>query len=194
MTLRWLGAAAGAGGAFAYQSYVRGVLDDGLLAFFRRSPALARVVATVVDVWVEANAELLERLAKDLGDIEARLGVGVSSDGVVAGLEAGQSDPHHRGRSVALLSFASGGGVVYKPRDVTAEAAFHDFVAWCNAHGGPLDLVAPRVLGRSGYGWVERVEPRPLSDAGAAGRAIAAPERCSRSSTSSAGPMRTKRT
>jgi len=163
MALRWLGARDR--GDAAYRAFVRCTLADGLLGFFHRYPALARAIATMVDVWAESSAEALGRLSRYIGETDP-----LACDGVVTSLVAGHSDPHARGRTVMLFSLASGVNLVYKPRDVSAEAAFHSFITWCNEMRAPIDLAAPRVDCRSGYGWVERVEQKPLCDAAAARR------------------------
>jgi type 2 lantibiotic biosynthesis protein LanM len=111
------------------------------------------------------------RLRECLGDgPEQRNGSGPAAEVVTHWIEAGLSDPHHRGRTVVRVSLANGLHLIYKPRDVTAEAALHHLLTWCNTSGAPLDLVAPRVLCRSGYGWVECVQPQPLSNASDAAR------------------------
>lgn len=72
-------------------------------------------------------------------------------------VRSGLSDPHDGGRTVAIVHFASGLRVVYKPRAVGLEAAFHHLVAWWNERAGPLTLFAPRVIDRGAYGWMEFV-------------------------------------
>lgn len=56
------------------------------------------------------------------------------------------------------VSLASGRRLIYKPRSVGAEAWWRALVDALPE----LDLVAPRVLARSGYGWVEAIRAVPL--------------------------------
>ena len=48
------------------------------------------------------------------------------------------SDPHRGRRSVLALTFASGRKLVYKPKDMGTEAAYHRLLAWLNERGAPL--------------------------------------------------------
>lgn len=68
------------------------------------------------------------------------------------------------------MRFASGLRVVYKPRAVGLEAAFHHLVAWWNERAGPLTLFAPRVIDRGAYGWMEFVTHEACADRAAARR------------------------
>jgi class II lanthipeptide synthase len=111
---------------------------------------------------VTPHEELLARLALDRRAIEA--------GGEVVEVRSGLSDPHDGGRTVALVRFESGLRVVYKPRPLGLEAAFHRFVTWWNRQAGRPALFAPRVLDRGDYGWMEFVAHEGCADREAAGR------------------------
>lgn len=113
--------------------------------------------------------ELRRRLARDRRLIARSLGDGRPL-GRVLEVVRGLSDPHDGGRTVAILRFASGLRVVYKPRSVGLEAAFCRFVAWWNERAGRLALFAPRVLERGDYGWMAFVAHEGCPDREAAGR------------------------
>ena len=159
--LRWLGPREAPPGTVRYHEFTRGLLRDGLAGFFQRNPVLARAIVIITESWIASSAEFLERLSQD------RTGLSLTR---VQALDADASDPHHGGRRVFLLALENRPGLVYKPRDVSGEAALHSFIEWCNAQKAPLDLRAPRVFCRKGYGWVERVVHEPLVDSGAARR------------------------
>lgn len=113
--------------------------------------------------------ELLRRLETDRRDIEAAPGGGRPA-GSVLEAHSGLSDPHHGGRTVALVHFASGLRVVYKPRPLGLEAAFGELLEWWNEAAGGLELFAARVLDRGDYGWMEFVVHEGCADREAAGR------------------------
>jgi hypothetical protein len=113
--------------------------------------------------------ELRRRLALDRRAIARSLGDGVPLGRVVE-VRSGLSDPHDGGRTVAIVRTASGLRVVYKPRAVGLEAAFHRLVAWWNERAGPLALFAPRVIDRGRYGWMEFVAHVGCPDSQAAAR------------------------
>lgn len=113
--------------------------------------------------------ELLHRLTQDRRAIGAELGGG-QRIGRVLEVRSGLSDPHDGERTVAVVRFASGLRVVYKPRSVGLEAAFSRFVTWWNQRAGNLSLFAPRVLERGDHGWMEFVAHEACLDHEAACR------------------------
>ena len=76
-------------------------------------------------------------------------------------IESGLSDPHRGRRGVMALTFEDGVKVMYKPREVSTEAAFVRLLDWCNAHDAPLRFKSHRILARTGYGWAEHVAHEP---------------------------------
>ncbi len=146
-----------------YDGFVRRMRRGGLLAFFREYAVLARLLATITDRWAEANAELLGRLEADLPELQRVFG-GDQELGPVTAVRPALSDPHRGRRSVVALAFASGRELVYKPKDLGIEAAYHRLLAWLNERGAPLAFRVLAVLNRSTHGWVEFVEQRPCGD------------------------------
>lgn len=150
-----------------YQAFIARHLADGLLSLFSTYPVLARLVTTVVEFWIEMTAEFLQRLTLDLEPIQTTFNI---SDRQVTAIQLNLSDAHKRGRSVFILTFASGEKVVYKPKDLGLEAAYSDLLDWCNNHGSPLPFKTLTVLNRGGYGWVEFIEQESCEDTAAARR------------------------
>ena len=139
-----------------------------LPALFARYPVLARLLGQACLHAVDAHRELLDRFAADRPEIVRTLLDG-RDPGPLAHVETGRGDPHALGRSVAVLTFADGRRVVYKPRPVALHQAFADLVTWFDGHTG-LDLRLPRALGRPGHGWLEFVEHRPCANVTEVGR------------------------
>ncbi|ROP41347.1 type 2 lantibiotic biosynthesis protein LanM [Saccharothrix texasensis] len=148
-----------------FADFVRGV---DLPALFGRYPVLARLLGQACLHAVEAHGELLDRFAADRPEIVRTLLDG-RDPGSLAQVETGRGDPHARGRSVAVLTFADGRRVVYKPRPVALHQAFADLVTWFDGHTG-LGLRLPQALARPGHGWLEFVEHRPCADVTEVGR------------------------
>jgi type 2 lantibiotic biosynthesis protein LanM len=130
---------------------------------FRRYPVVAYLVAVVYRNWRTFNAELCARLAADRALIEQRMFAGAPL-GALDDVEGDAGDLHDHGRAVALLRFASGRRVVYKPKDLRISAAFIDLVAFLNQ-----DLALPLhtrvILPREGYAWESWVEHEPCLSA-----------------------------
>lgn len=156
-------------GTRVYDALVAELLGPGCRRLLAGRPALARLLGTRAAFWAEATAELVARLGRDEAEIARVFGLAA---GRVAAVEAGLSDPHGGGRTVLALTFAAGGRLVYKPRDLSGEAAFQALLRELD-DGGPAPL-ALDVLVRSGYGWEQHVQAREPRGAGEAARHLEA--------------------
>ncbi|CAM5280573.1 Lantibiotic biosynthesis protein dehydration domain-containing protein OS=Streptomyces gougerotii OX=53448 GN=GCM10010227_00180 PE=4 SV=1 [Streptomyces diastaticus subsp. diastaticus] len=122
---------------------------------------LARLLGRVSLDAADAFAELLRRLVADhVALAEAGLPCG-SDDRLLVDVEAGAGDSHGGGRTVALLRFADGTRLVYKPRPVAAHRHFNDLADWLGRLPGAPRLRTLTVLDRGTHGWVEFVEVLP---------------------------------
>jgi type 2 lantibiotic biosynthesis protein LanM len=140
-----------------FASFVDGLRRPaGALAILRRYPVLARDVCRLASQWVETSLEMMERLAVDHGEV-VRLLAGGKDPGPVVSVESGLSDRHAGGRSVAILSFASGLRIVYKPKPLAVDRCFQKLIVLLNAWGAEPPLRCPEVLDRGEYGWSEHV-------------------------------------
>lgn len=154
-----------------YLDFVDHLLQDGLLTFFKKYAVLGRLIATTVDFWVEATAEFLQRLQADRGKIERILDFTEVTLGKVTAIAGSLSDVHNRGRSVLILTFASGKKLVYKPKNLGLEVIYNQLLNWCNQHHAPLIFKVIKVLDRHSYGWVlDYIEQLPCNDEAAAQR------------------------
>jgi type 2 lantibiotic biosynthesis protein LanM len=151
-------------GRSLYRRFVRRLAEGGLARLFLQYPVLARRLGNISHLWVEANAEFLGRLEADMPELERVFGDDGEELGNVVELKSSLSDPHRGMRSVVALTFASGRKLVYKPKDMGTEAAYHRLLAWLNERGAPLPFKVLEVLDRSTHGWVEFVEHLPCRD------------------------------
>jgi type 2 lantibiotic biosynthesis protein LanM len=147
-----------------YDDFVAEHRASGLLPFLARRPRLARLLAQALDGACGATAELVDRIEHDLPLLPALFGWS-AAPGPVAGITTGLSDPHHDGRCVAVLTFASGAKLVYKPRSLAADAAFGALLAWCDD-----GFRVPRTADRGAYGWAEFIAAEPCADEAAVSR------------------------
>lgn len=137
----------------------------GLATLFTRYPVLARLLGQACEHAVDAEVELLTRFATDRAAVVAALLDGVEP-GPVVKIVAGLGDPHQRGRSVSMLVFADGMRVIYRPRDTGTHVRFADLVRRLNDAVPDLDLRPVTVLARPGYGWLEHIPRRSMTDLG----------------------------
>jgi type 2 lantibiotic biosynthesis protein LanM len=146
-----------------HELFVAQMQAGGLVQFFQEYCVLARAIARLMSNWIDAGAEFLTRLASDLDALGARFQP-EQALGKVERLAAGLSDPHHGGRSVAIITFDSGLRIVYKPKSMQTEEAYSQLLEWLNAAGTSLPLRGLDVLARPGYGWVGFVEHTAPAD------------------------------
>ena len=140
-----------------YQEFVHAMRETGFRRLFEDKPVLLRLMASVTRQWIDTSRELITRLADDLPSIRHDL-LGSDTTCRVAAIEGRLSDPHNFGRTVRILVFEDGTRVVYKPKDLSVDAAWAALVERLNESGPPVDLRAMRVLVRDNYGWTEFIE------------------------------------
>ncbi|MFF4378290.1 type 2 lanthipeptide synthetase LanM family protein [Kitasatospora sp. NPDC001547] len=158
------GVLAGDSPADRFRDFVRRMAAPAALrALFGEYPVLARVLARTCLAAADAFAELLTRFAADRREVTAALFHGVDPGPLVA-VRRDAGDGHQGGRSVAVLRFAGGGRLVYRPRPTAVHRHLADVVHWFNTRPGTPGLRTPALLERPGYGWLEFVERRPCTE------------------------------
>jgi lantibiotic modifying enzyme len=141
-------------GTQRYDRFIADMKTSGFRRLFQEKPVLLRLMATITRQWIAASREFVLRLDADLATIRKNI-LGADAQMPVAKIEGGRSDPHNGGRSVAIVAFADGGRVVYKPKDVRLDASWHALVERFNQAGAAIELKAARAVPREGYGWTE---------------------------------------
>lgn len=131
-------------------------------AFFKKYPALARLLTVRSRFWAEGAAELVERLSNDRALLAAWLGV---EDLRIEAVSSGLGDEHAGGRAVTGIT-ASGKRFLYRPRPTAIMSALRLFLSQLlDIEGDSAEAIfLPRVLDRGIYGWVEWIEPSPCAD------------------------------
>ncbi len=132
-----------------------------LLAIY---PVLARQLASRIGWFADACVELLSRLTHDLDELRAAFGPD-AEPGPLTAVTFGAGDRHRGGRTVCLLTFASGWRVVYKPRPMEIASHFQDLLGWLNERGFAPAFRRLGVLARPGYGWMEVATAGPCASA-----------------------------
>jgi type 2 lantibiotic biosynthesis protein LanM len=158
-----------ASGTSRYRRFVVDMKGDGWRGLFADKPVLLRLLAVTTRQWIETSRELVLRLDVDLAAIRRDV-LDRETAGRIAKIEGDLSDPHNNGRSVKIVSFEDGARVLYKPKDLQLDAAWHALIERLNAAQPPIELTAVRVLARDGYGWTEFVDHGPCADEAAFGQ------------------------
>ena len=126
-----------------YRQFVSEMTSNGWHRLFEDKPVLLRLMATLTRQWIDTSRELIIRLDADLPEIRGLLTSAAS--GPVTSIEGELSDRHNFGRTVAIIDFEDGSRVVYKPKDLAVDAAWHSLIEGLNRRA-PVELRAMRVL------------------------------------------------
>ncbi|MGV9943171.1 type 2 lanthipeptide synthetase LanM family protein [Streptomyces sp. NPDC003401] len=149
---------AGAGPRERFASFVAATGSRrGLSALFAAYPVLARMLAQTALDAADAAAELVRRFQADREDVVTKLLDG-HAPGALVGVDLGLGDAHQGNRAVAILRFADGDRLVYKPRPLEQHGLLDDLAAWLGTKVPGLALRTPRSVRRPEYGWLEFVE------------------------------------
>ncbi|WP_164860102.1 type 2 lanthipeptide synthetase LanM [Actinomyces wuliandei] len=124
---------------------------------FEEYATLGRRLVTRVLTTVRSRRELLNRLLSDEQQLLKDYLQGLS---VMTGVSFSKGDKHNGGRSVTVIYFEGGKGLVYKPRSMQAEALFFGYIERLSSRLG-LSLMVPSCFCKEGYGWQEYIEHLP---------------------------------
>ena len=141
-------------GKSLYDQFVVEMKAAGFRRMFEEKPVLLRLIAVMTRQWIETSREFILRLDADLPAIRRDI-LRSNNDSRVVKIEGDISDPHNGGRSVRIVSFADGSRVVYKPKDLRLDIAWHTLIEGLNRAKPPIELKAVRAIAPDGYGWTE---------------------------------------
>ena len=171
MLLAHLGAAGDGSGPPVrehYEAFVQRHRRDGLQLLLLEFPELGRFVGTVIELWLQASVDMLERVSSDRLDLESKFGIPAHL--CLDGIKQGLSDPHRGGRAVAILSFGleadetSALKVVYKPKDMGVDAAYQRVLLDLDQRSDLAPLRLLEIHCGQGYGYMEYVSHRICVD------------------------------
>ena len=149
-----------------FRDFVAGASRREVMAsILSEYPVLGRLIGQFCLHAVSAFDELLRRFEDDRAEIVATLLGGVEPGALVA-VDTGAGDRHRLGRSVAVLRFADGRRVVYKPTALGIHQHFNDVARWLSDQPGVSKVPVLNLVVRDGYGWVEHAGHRPCATEG----------------------------
>jgi type 2 lantibiotic biosynthesis protein LanM len=146
-----------------YDQFVVEMKAGGFRRLFEDKPVLLRLLAVITRQWIETSREFVLRLDADLPIIRRDL-LRCNTDSLVAKIEGDLSDPHNGGHSVRIVSFTDGSRVVYKPKDLRLDVAWHELIGRLNRADPPIELKAAHAIAADGYGWAEFIDHTGCAD------------------------------
>ena len=140
-----------------FDKLVENLRATELAALFAEKPVLLRLTATIVRQWIDTTVELITRLHSDIREIRAVI-TRSAPDVNVQAVGGDLSDPHNFGHSVQILTFEDQTKLVYKPKDLCLDVAWHDLIVRFNASLPPIDLKPVTAIACHEYGWTEFID------------------------------------
>jgi type 2 lantibiotic biosynthesis protein LanM len=146
-----------------YDRFVTHMKAGGLRRLFEEKPVLLRLTAILTRQWIDSSREFVCRLDTDLEALRRDL-LHCQADARVATIDGEMSDRHNGGRSVLRVTFEDGARIMYKPKDLRVDVAWHDLISRLNCSTPPLQLRAARAIACENYGWTEYIEHTGCAD------------------------------
>ena len=147
----------------SYEQFSSGMQSGGFRRLFEDKPVLLRLLATRVRQWLDTSHEFVARLAADLPTIRRDL-LHAGAESLITAVERDLSDLHNGGRSVHIVRFGDGARIVYKPKDLRLDVAWHGLIERLNRADPPVALKAVRSIARDSYGWCEFIDHAACTD------------------------------
>lgn len=138
-----------------YHAYVTGFLQNEkyLHDLLEEYPVMFRLIAEKTVNLKQFVLEMLTHTNRDQDELRKRFGLTAPD---IVRFQLGKGDSHKQGRTVAILAFACGTKLVYKPRSMGIDHTFQQFLRWMNdAMNDGRALYTAGVLDRRTYGWME---------------------------------------
>lgn len=144
-------------GTDQFDRLVQDLKANELVALFTEKPVLLRLTATIVRQWIDTTIELFTRLHTDITEIRTFITHAAPNTKVQA-IGGDLSDPHNFGHSVQILTFEDRTKLVYKPKDLRLDVAWHDLIVLFNTCLPPIDLKPVKTIACHEYGWAEYID------------------------------------
>lgn len=148
-----------------FESFIELLADNNnRVAFFDKYVVLKEKLQRYLIQEVEALTEILTRLDKCFDDICINF-CWKEEKYVLKNLHS--SGDSHGSRNVCILVLSDGKGqtkkIVYKPRSLLMDKAYHEFLTWLNSYL-KFPLYNPKLLLKKEYGWCEFIQNLPCKN------------------------------
>lgn len=130
--------------------------NENKYKLLEKVPVLARNIVEITENHITYIKEIIERYISDYIDIRKEF----FEDKIVKldSINIGQGDTHKSGRSVAILNFKNNRKLVYKPRSLSIDIGYNEFLKWLNTKKIKYKLKIITSINKKYYGWQRYVE------------------------------------
>lgn len=145
----------------------RPTLYETLLTLFQEYSVLARLIAHLIDTWVNQISKFLQDLAKDTPRLKVLY---KSLLGQIVVMDLREASGCQR-NFIAIVTFSSGLKLVYKSSPLGIQVGYEQLLLWFNqSQTLPLKFKVIKILNHDRGGWIEYVEHLPCFDRAAVKR------------------------
>ncbi|RIL41016.1 type 2 lantipeptide synthetase LanM [Staphylococcus gallinarum] len=130
--------------------------NENKYKLLEKVPVLARNIVEITENHITYIKEIIERYIIDYIDIRKEF-----FEGKIVKLDSiniGQGDTHKSGRSVAILNFQNNEKLVYKPRSLSIDIGYNEFLKWLNTKEIKHKIKIITSINKKHYGWQRYVE------------------------------------
>lgn len=144
-----------------FQYYSQKILSskEKKLELLTDYPILSRVLLETITAHIDNGIELLECFMQDRDQLIQTFQLGNHSKLLSLSLQLG--DSHNGGKTVMCLNFGMDKKIMYKPRSLSIDLHFQQFLQWVNDKSSSLYFKTLTVLDKGHYGWQEYVKHKP---------------------------------
>lgn len=141
-----------------YEYYISNRLtsSDKKTELFKKYPVLARILFETVNNFISSITEAITHFLKDRQEILSIFHLPLHD--IITSLSLQLGDSHNNGKSVIIFNLLSGGKIVYKPRPLSVDSHFQQFLNWINSKKPSLSLKRLTILNKNEYGWQEYID------------------------------------
>lgn len=150
------------GASLGYQGFLDQMSAEMFVQHCLDYPVLARRIVWLVEAWQQHVRAVVQRLQHDWSQLVETFGL--APDARLQYLDTDLSERHDGGAQVCGLQFSDRSRLIYKPRAVALEAAWHGLLKCLDANGFDNTPAYLSVLERDDYGWFAYVESETAID------------------------------
>lgn len=137
-------------------SFVKWFYTAGFSLVVERYPLLVKKLLAIIELQIHNYQAFALHFSQNLNSISQAFSI-PSENLVLCHIVGDLSDPHQGGKSVLRLEFEDGNRIFYKPRSLTIDAAWGNFIQRLLNAGFPTGLYSPTVLDCGDYGFMQEV-------------------------------------
>ncbi len=147
-----------------YGAFVKHFYGNGIYDFFDQYPVLARLLCQTIEFFILSISTFCQRFFADFHEVKKTFYFQINEPkNAISKLITNLSDRHNNGQTVFQCILSTGDSVIYKPRSISPEISFYNFIKHFNGYGLRLKLKTISAVSKFNYGWIETVNHKSCS-------------------------------